>query len=295
MKDLWRIADASLGIFLEVLPFFAVGVLLAGILKVTEDRLRLGDRLGRSPAAIFLGAALGCIVPVCSCGVVPVALGLLSAGAGPGPVFAFLASAPVINPASFVMTAGVLGYPLALGRLLGAMALGVLLGFLGRRLGVSALDAPRAVRGSPCGCSGGARIQLRDRAFNAFLHAGDTFVSLSRYLAAGVLLGGVLDACLEPSALADRFTGPLAIPVAAAAGVPLYVCSCAEVPIGLALARKGLDPAAVLTFLLAGPGVSAFSLAMLASFLKKRAVLAYAGVFLAGSMGLGFLWKGLFS
>ena len=90
-------------------------------------------------------------------------------------------------------------------------------------------------------------------------------------------------------------SGAWAIPLAAGAGVPLYLCSCAEVPIALALLREGLDSAALLTFLLAGPGVSVFSLALLSSVLRPRLLVAYAVTFLAGSMLVGFFWKGVVS
>jgi hypothetical protein len=70
----------------------------------------------------------------------------------------------------------------------------------------------------------------------------------------------------------------------------MYVCSCSEIPIALSLVDKGLEPGAVLTFLLAGPGVSAFSLIMLSSFLRLRAIITYAAVFLLGSIAFGLIW-----
>jgi uncharacterized membrane protein YraQ (UPF0718 family) len=96
---------------------------------------------------------------------------------------------------------------------------------------------------------------------------------------------------VDPVAVAGAFRGALSIPLAALAGVPLYLCSCAEVPVALSLLRKGLEPSAVLTFLLAGPGVSAFSLAMLTSVLRPRAIAVYAAIFLLGSVAFGLTWK----
>jgi uncharacterized membrane protein YraQ (UPF0718 family) len=120
------------------------------------------------------------------------------------------------------------------------------------------------------------------------------FAGLLPYVAAGVLVGALLEVSVPAESIGGGRSGALAVPFAALAAVPLYVCSCAEVPVALSLLRKGLDPSAVLAFLLAGPGVSAFSVAMLSSLLRPRALAAYVFGFLAGSVALGFLWKGVF-
>lgn len=300
MTALSRVADVGLGLFLEVLPFFALGVVLAGALHAWEDRLRLQTRLGESTGAIFLGAILGCVVPVCSCGVVPIALGLLAGGVAVGPVFAFLAAAPMVNPASFVLTAGVLGTELAAGRVAGAVLLGVGLGLIGRKIGRAGL---RGAAVSPCGCStqptssasGDGNVARPPRLSRALYRAGETFVSLLGWVVFGVLLGALLTTFLEPDVVTRQLGGAISVPLAALAGVPLYICSCAEVPVALSLERKGLEPAAVLAFLLAGPGVSVFTLALLAGFLRLRVLLAYVLVFLTGSTALGLLWKGVLS
>ncbi|MBN1442734.1 MAG: permease [Planctomycetes bacterium] len=289
---------ASLELLLEVLPFFALGVLLAGVLSSLGGRAAALARLGRSPLAIVAGAALGCVLPVCSCGVVPVALGLLAGGVAPGPVFAFLAAAPMVNPASFVLTAGVMGTGLAMGRLLGAIVLGCGIGFIAARWSPTALARLRGT----CGC--GAAASASPAAWEGprsaasrigiALHAGGrTFVSLLPYVALGTALGGILSAALDPSTVTRHLSGPLSVPLAALAGTALYLCSCAEVPVAASLVRQGLEPAAVLTFLLAGPGVSLFSLILLSSVLRLRWILVYAAWFLAGSTVIGFIWLGI--
>lgn len=299
MSSLLLLLDIALELLLEVLPFFAVGVLLAGALKAWGDRLRLERWPGRSVGAVAIGAGLGCAIPVCSCGVVPVGVGLLAGGVAPGPVFAFLAAAPVVNPASFAMTAGVLGWGLASARFAGAFALGVGIGMVARsvdRRGGRLLRP--GVGASSSSCCGGPSSPSRRAASRLLLtlyHAGETFTSLLRWVLIGVLLGALLGAWLDPRVVARWLDGVWAVPLAALAGVPLYLCSCAEVPVAVSLVRKGLEPAAVLTFLLSGPGVSLFSLAILSSVLRARWLVVYAALFLAGSTAVGLVWKGVVS
>jgi hypothetical protein len=126
------------------------------------------------------------------------------------------------------------------------------------------------------------------------LSGGRTFSGLFRFVLVGVALGAVLEVFLDPCSVTGYFQGPLAVPVAALVGVPFYVCSCAEVPVALSLLRKGLEEGAILTFLLAGPGVSVFTLVLLWGALRARAIVAYAGAFLVGSVALGYLWGAIF-
>ena len=290
------VLDQSVSLFLEVLPFFACGVLLAGFMQSYEDVLPLSRWLRNASAAIVVGAVAGCFVPVCSCGVVPIALGLLAGGAPPGPVFAFLAAAPMVNPASFVMTAGVMGYELAVGRFVGAILLGTGVGFVMRALVTPAeLRSRLASARVPCGCGAEVKAGRGERFVRAWFLAGRIFTSLFGYVGAGVLAGALLAAIQSPGAIARTLSGTAAIPLAAVAGVPLYLCSCAEIPVALSLVRRGLSSGAVLTFLLAGPGVSVFSLTLLSSFLRVRLLLVYAGAFLAGSTLIGLVWTAVFS
>jgi uncharacterized membrane protein YraQ (UPF0718 family) len=197
----------------------------------------------------------------------------------------------MVNPASFLMTAGVMGGRLAVGRFAGALLLGTVVGGLMQRLARRSIQ--RSFRDGSGGAGGGQGLPppAHCRFVRSWFVAGQMFLSLLRYVGAGVILGGILAVALDPRRVAPYLTGELAIPFAALAGVPLYLCSCAEIPVALSLVRKGLDPAAVLTFLLAGPGVSVFSVVLLSSLLRVRAILLYMGVFLTGSVAVGYLWQ----
>jgi len=50
-----------------------------------------------------------------------------------------------------------------------------------------------------------------------------------------------------------------------------------------------MSKSALVTFLLAGPGISVFSLILVASLLRKRLLILYVSAFLLGSMALGWI------
>jgi hypothetical protein len=279
----------------SVLPYYAAGTLLAGVLDVYGGggafrmRLRAGG-----PIAVVLAALAGAVIPVCSCGVVPIVTALLAGGVPLAPAVAFLAAGPTMNPATLSMTAGALGTEIAIARLAATLVLSVGTGFLIIVLvkrGWLRIDRDvRPIeRTCPCAWKSSSGPRGIGRFVLAWLRGGELFIGFARYLAFGIALGAAIDVLVGPAWVARHLTGPAAVPLAAIAGVPLYVCTCSEIPIALPLMAKGMSQAALVTFLLAGPGVSAFSLALLGSIFRARLLLFYAGMFVVGSMALGWL------
>lgn len=78
------------------------------------------------------------------------------------------------------------------------------------------------------------------------------------FLVFGVTLSAVIAVFVPASFWTRALPGhpALAVPVAGAAGAVLPGCECGSVPIAGALIRRGVTPAAALTFLLAAPAVN---------------------------------------
>lgn len=114
------------------------------------------------------------------------------------------------------------------------------------------------------------------------------------FLMLGVLLSGAIIAFVPPT-LWKRIlprNPVLAVPVAGCAGLALPGCECASVPIGGALMKSGVRPAAALTFLLAAPAINPVVLAStwVAFPGQPEMVLARFIASLAVSIIMGWLW-----
>ncbi len=124
------------------------------------------------------------------------------------------------------------------------------------------------------------------------------FVSISvqalPFLVGGVLLSGLLTAYVPAGALARALPRrpALAVPVAGGAGMLLPGCECASVPVAGSLVRRGVAPAAALTFLLAAPAVNPVVLVSTAVAFPGRpeVVLARLVASFATAVVLGWLW-----
>ncbi len=116
-------------------PYILFGFLIAGILhEALSESLfrRVFGRRGVMP--LFRAVGLGSLIPICSCGVVPIGVGAYKSGAGTGTVLAFMTAAPALSPASVLLSVKLLGWELA-GWQVGCVAIGsFLLGLIANRL-----------------------------------------------------------------------------------------------------------------------------------------------------------------
>ena len=85
--------------------FLLFGFLLAGVLAVLVPRGLLTRLVGTGKVkSVLWGSVLGLPLPLCSCGVLPTALGLRRQGATPGATVAFLVATPETGADSISLT-----------------------------------------------------------------------------------------------------------------------------------------------------------------------------------------------
>jgi len=80
-----------LNIFLLISPFFLLGLLIAGIVHILVSK-KLIEKATGNPGVkgVFLASLFGIPIPVCSCGVVPIAIEFKKKGASVPATLAFL-------------------------------------------------------------------------------------------------------------------------------------------------------------------------------------------------------------
>ena len=95
------------GVFVQALPFLALGVVVSGLIAAFVSPERLARWLPRRPAMAVLAAGIGgAALPGCECGSVPVARRLFGEGGATGAAaLTFMLAAPAINPVVLVATA----------------------------------------------------------------------------------------------------------------------------------------------------------------------------------------------
>ena len=291
-----------------VAPWFFLSIGLG----VTVRALRLADgmraALDRRPIpAILAAVAIGAFAPFCSCTVVPVVAGLLTAGVPLAPVMSFWVASPTMDPEIFTFTVSMLGWELAVTRLVASLVLATAAGF-----GIHALSK-RGRFGSPLrpslagpSCStdtcstdarGGttmvretiatrlARLDLRSLG----AEIGRESWSLGRWLLAAFALEALIIAYIPQEAIAGVLGGEnvLSVPLAALVGVPLYVSNFTAMPIVSGLLGQGMSSGAAIAFLLAGPVTTVPAMVAVKPLVHREVFVYYLAVGLLGATVLG--------
>jgi len=116
------------------------------------------------------------------------------------------------------------------------------------------------------------------------------------YFLAGMLVAAVLSALVPEDAVPDLLggsTGVWAFALAAAVGIPLYVCEGEEVPLTVGLLAAGLGPGPSLTFLLGSVGTCVPTLLMSRRILGERATAFYLAFWIAFAISVGAAYQAL--
>jgi len=257
----------------EMSPYLLFGFLVAGLLSVWISPALVRRHLGRRGlGSIIRASAFGVPLPLCSCGVIPVSMSLRKSGASKGSTVAFLLSTPQTGVDSILVTYSLMGPIFMVIRPVVALITGIVGG-----LGVELFDRRvESVQAADDDESNGQK-PTGPWYLRALRHG---FVTLAQDIGKPILVGVVIAAVIGALVPDDFFaetlgTGLTAMLVLMVAGIPMYVCATASVPVAVALIAKGVSPGAALVFLMTGPATNAAGFATLWSVLGRRAAVVY--------------------
>lgn len=258
-------------------PYLLFGFAVAGAISAFLTPATVERHLGgRGIWPVIKASLLGVPLPLCSCGVIPVAASLREHGAGKGATLSFLISTPQTGVDSISVTYSLLGPVFALFRPVAAFVTGILGGAIADKLDPDGDPAPRPA----AACKEGAccrRSGLGSKAMSGLRHGFFTLpADIAAPMSAGILIAGTVGA-LVPDDFFASYLGSGIIPmlVMLAVSIPVYVCASASVPIAAAMILKGLSPGAALVFLIAGPATNAATITTLWKTLGRRSVAIY--------------------
>jgi len=100
-----------------------------------------------------------------------------------------------------------------------------------------------------------------------FISTWDILLALAPWLLLGAFVAGVLHVLLPADFLRKQLTGRAGVLKAVGLGVPLPLCSCGVIPVGLQLKKSGASNGAIVAFLISTPQTGADSILVSASML----------------------------
>jgi len=285
----------------EMSPYLLFGFAVAGLLSVWINAGIVERHLGGAGFwQVFKASLFGVPLPLCSCGVIPVSMSLHKHGASKGATVSFLLSTPQTGVDSILVTYSLLGPIFAIFRPLVAFVTGIVGGCI-----VNAVEnhephmPPEEKKECTDACC--ANEKKQNWLVRAVKHGFVTLPSdIGRAMLVGILIAALISALVPEDYFAKTLAvsggGIIAMLVMMVLGIPVYVCATASVPIAVSLIDKGLNPGAVMVFLMTGPATNAASLVTLGSQLGRRTAVTYlltvAGCALAAGIILDAIFQG---
>ncbi len=287
-----EVRDAVMAAFAELLietaPMLLLGLVLGAALQMFGSRIPAryftsGSDLRQAARGVLVGAPL----PLCACGVLPIAESLRRRGAGPALVMAFLIATPELGPETFALTVRFLGWPFAFVRLAAAIGLALLAAWIFAK-------AVRRVRPSlPVEDPGGSMIMAgatprRRPLALAYGYFDELVLHTAPWTLVGLLAAAYVQAVLPADALARLADVGFDVPVVALVAMPAYVCAASATPLAAVLMLKGVSPGAVLVGLMLGPATNVATIGVLRRAYGLRAIAVGVVAVLGISMAIGY-------
>jgi len=112
-------------------PYILFGLIFAGILHEIVPQSLVTKHLGKGNILSVIKSTLfGIPLPVCSCGVIPLAASIKQSGASKGSTLSFLISTPITGADSIFATYGMFGWIFTIYRIITSMIIAIIAGVL---------------------------------------------------------------------------------------------------------------------------------------------------------------------
>jgi uncharacterized membrane protein YraQ (UPF0718 family) len=303
LDHFYSLANSFFNLFVISAPWLLFGFVIAALIKAFVNMDLMHKYLGGNSLWVSVKAALiGAPLPLCSCGVVPAALGLRASGASKNATVSFLVATPETGVDSVSFTYALMGPVMAIARPIAAISSAIVSGFL---VGNAEDEvSSEIVPSKPCCASKNTCEEETvnapiEKSFSEKLKEGFVFSfgkmlrDIVNWLLFGLFIAAVVQTFVPSSFFEVLGDGFLSMLVMAVIGIPMYVCATASTPIAAGFLLAGLSPGAVLVFMLLGPASNIGTLMIIRKELGTRAVTAYLSGIVASAFAFGFAMNAL--
>jgi len=264
----------SISVVIESLPFVFLGILLSIVVQIWLPEGFLLRRLPKSGVVRRLVLSLlGMLLPVCECGNVPLARGLMAKGLTVAESMTFLFAAPILNPVTIITTYQAFGWDngILVSRILGGFLIANLVGWIySRHPRPESLLTPRfqetcALGDHHTGSHGKPRR-------SAALFTQETSAMLPA-LFVGAGIAGLIQIAVSRDVLVTLGSNPVwSVLALMALAFVIAICSNVDAFFILSFGSTFL-PGAIVAFLVFGPMIDVKMLALLRTTFTAKTLL----------------------
>ena len=285
-------------LFVESAPYLLLGMFIAGLINQFLPKQWINSILGKD-ASVVTASLIGAPLPLCSCSVIPVAMGLRERGASKASTASFLVSTPETGVDSIGITYALMGPVMAVARPISAVFSAIVAG-----VGIKYFCHEAKFEGSQsksC-CKSACKSTQQAHSTSGFVknvvdatHYG--FGKLLRdfmgWLMIGLMFAAIIQTYVPTNLLAGYGDGFAAMLLIVLISIPMYICATASTPVAVGLMMAGLSPGAALVFMLTGPATNIATLMVVKQQLGKKELAVYLTSVTLSAIACGYLLNAL--
>jgi uncharacterized membrane protein YraQ (UPF0718 family) len=303
MEQLTALAINFLDLSAEASPWLLLGFLIAGLMKAWVPSKVLSKHLGQGKPAIIKAALIGAPLPLCSCGVIPVATELRRSGASASATSSFLVATPETGVDSVSVSYALLGPVFAVYRPFAAIMSAILTGLLvstikeediksphqdstneksnccGNKEVIKTKEAPKEA--SSCCANKEVTPIKKENIFISKTKQGVYYASTKLiddiiiWLFIGLIFASLVRTFLPEEFLLSYGSGLPAMLLMILISIPMYICATASTPIAAGFIMAGLSPGTALVFMMAGPATNISTLGVIRKEMGGTVLIRY--------------------
>ncbi len=309
--------------------WLVIGLLIGGLFKSLIPTSLLKKHLSTDGfASIIKAAILGAPLPLCSCGVIPAAMGLRDAGASKPATTSFLVSTPETGVDSVFITYAMMGPFMAVVRpvtaLVSAITAGTLVNLFDYKeqlpskvtssnkvtsccshdvkedTTISSCCTTEKVQVKNDSCCG-TESKITNNSLTSKITTGISYAftelldNIIFWLVIGIAFAAIVQTFVPNDLLIKYGSGWMGMLVMLVVGIPMYVCATASTPLAAGFLLAGISPGAVIVFLLAGPATNMATLGIISTQMGKRTTWLYLTAIMSTALVSGFVVNWLVS
>ena len=303
MEQITALTINFLDLSAEASPWLLLGLLIAGLMKAWVPSKVLSKHLGQGKLAIIKAALIGAPLPLCSCGVIPVATELRRSGASPSATSSFLVATPETGIDSVSVSYALLGPVFAIYRptaaIMSAIITGLLVATIKDEEIKSSATQQQSEKSGCCGSKDAVKVEeaaksttsccstkkatpkITENAFVSKTKQGVYYASTKLiddiiiWLLIGLIFASLVRTFLPQEFLLSYGSGLPAMLLMILISIPMYICATASTPIAAGFIMAGLSPGTALVFMMAGPATNISTLGVIRNEMGTAVLIRY--------------------
>lgn len=282
-------------LFVESAPYLLLGMLIAGVINQLVPKVWVEKILGKN-GSVVNAAVIGAPLPLCSCSVIPVAMGIRRSGASKASTASFLVATPETGVDSIGVTYALMGPVMAIARPIAAIFSAIFTGsvialFSDNSPPTTAVNNKEATVKSCCSQAKPAQLTFSQKLNTAVKFGyGQLLRDFMSWFLIGLFFAALITTYLPEDFITQHAQGVGTMLLVVVVSIPMYICATASTPIAVGLLMSGITPGAALVFMLTGPATNIATLMVIKNELGKKELGLYLAGIISGALVSGIVF-----